>query len=363
MKRWLGVILAAWLGLGLAQAGQVRVLLGDNQKVVVSATSQFGVWNLQGQVAQVPGPLGLSLQASGSGINMGGRNLGSWVGVMPQGGLVRFAGRNYRGRLRIVNDGGRLLVINEVPIEDYLRGVLPGEVPASFPLEALKAQAVSARTYTLAHLGAHKYYDICATAQCQVYKGADAETPVHNQAVEATGGLVLGYGGKPIDAVYHADSGGRTASAGEVWGRDLPYLAVRDDPFTISRPWSVTVTPERLAQALAAFGVRIGPAGKIEAVKYSPSGRITRLRVAGSAGTQILEGNKLTRIMSALGLPSTQARFSGNGPWVFSGRGNGHGVGMSQWGARGFAMAGWNFASILAYYYPGTQISGFRFTR
>ena len=363
MKKGLVIILVAWLSLGLAQGGQVRVLLGEGQRVVVSATSPFGVWNLQGQVAQVPGPIALNLQASGGGVSMGGRSLGSWVGIMPQGGFVRFAGRSYRGRIRVINDGGRLLVVNEVGLEDYLKGVLPGEVPASFPVEALKAQAVSARTYALAHLGSHKYYDLCATAQCQVYKGANAETPVHNQAVEATRGLVLGYGGKPIDAVYHADSGGRTASAGEAWGRDLPYLAVREDPFTISRPWSVTVTPERLAQAMAALGAGIGPAGKIEAVKYSPSGRIARLRVTGSGGTRILEGNQLTRIMSALGLPSTQARFSGSGPWVFSGRGNGHGVGMSQWGARGFAMAGWNFASILAYYYPGAQISGFRFTR
>ena len=132
----------------------------------------------------------------------------------------------YRGTIHIINNDGDLTVINDVGIEDYVKGVTPAEMPSSWNLEALKAQAIAVRSYAIANLGKHakEGFDLVDTVQDQVYNGVLAETPATNQAVEETEGLVLTYDNKIISTMYSASAGGQTKSALEAWGNDIPYL-------------------------------------------------------------------------------------------------------------------------------------------
>lgn len=144
----------------------------------------------------------------------------------PAGGFVSAKGKWYRGILIVQNKNKKLTVINEVDLEDYLKGVVPSEMPSSWELEALKAQAIAARSYALANLGkrASLGYDLKDTPEDQAYGGASAETSKTNLAVESTGGQVLTYNMKVIPAYYSASAGGQTINASTAWGNDLPFI-------------------------------------------------------------------------------------------------------------------------------------------
>lgn len=365
MKRGLLVILFALVLGAAAQPPPVRVLLEETGLAVVELEGAHSLWNWAGRIADDGGPRVYRLLASDRGIELvcddppcpASGYMGNLLSFVPREGAFAVSGRRYRGFLRVVWQDGRLLLINRVGLEDYLRGVLPGEVPASFPFEVLRAQAILARTYTLSRLGSNPYYDLCDTARCQVYLGLDAETPRHTQAVRATAGRILAYRGEPISAVYHADSGGTTAAAEEVWGGPIPYLQARDDPWSLAKRWRVQVNPRQVQRVLQDLGFDPGAVQSMKVLDKGPSGRITRLEIVGTSARIVLETPKSARFLRALGLPSTLASLSG---WTFSGRGSGHGVGMSQWGARGFAKRGWNYREILAYYYPHTVLTSYR---
>jgi stage II sporulation protein D len=317
------IVLVCFFLLGLAQAQQdllLRVLLAE----ATNGTVQLGPHQRQGAYGMRDSGSGAFRITVGSGeVLVDGQSAGPWVEFVPADGFT-FGGRSYRGNLLVVWQAGRALFINRVWLEDYLLGVVPGEVPASFPDPVLQAQAILARTFALYRLNPKGLYDLCATERCQVYLGRSAETPRHTQAVYATRSLIVSYNQKPITAVYHADSGGYTAASVEVWGNNVPYLVARPDPLAVSpsSSWSRTL----------------------------------RLRIVGSSGSVELDAPQSTRLLRGLGLPSTRVRFDG---WQVFGQGSGHGVGMSQWGARGLALQGWDFRQILGYYYPGTFLSSF----
>ena len=366
MKRgFLVVLFAFFLGAHAAQPATVRVLLEETGLAEVRLEGPHALWSWAGRVAAVDGPMSYRLLASDRGIELvcddppcpASGYMGNLLSFVPREGAFAVGGRRYRGFLRVVWQEGRLLLINRVGLEDYLQGVLPGEVPASFPFEVLRAQAILARTYTLSRLGSSPYYDLCDSARCQVYLGLDAETARHTQAVRATAGRILAFHGEPISAVYHADSGGTTAAAEEVWGGRVPYLQARDDPWSLSKRWRVQVSARQVQRVLQDLGYAPGAVQSMKVLAKGASGRIVRLEVVGSGTRIVLETPKVGRFLRALGLPSTLASLSG---WTFDGRGSGHGVGMSQWGARGFAQRGWNYREILAYYYPQTVLTSFR---
>ena len=141
-------------------------------------------------------------------------------------GYVCAKSKWYRGILMIHNKGGKLTVINDVPIEDYIKGVVPAEMPSSWEAEAHKAQAIAARSYAIANLGkrASLGFDLKDTPEDQAYGGASAESARTNKAVEDTNGIVLTYGTKVISAYYSASAGGQSVTASDVWGSNLPYL-------------------------------------------------------------------------------------------------------------------------------------------
>jgi stage II sporulation protein D len=328
----------------LTEASVGSVQLGPHQRNSAFGSQDFGAGTLR--VAAGPGEVLLD-----------GQSAGPWVEFVPADGFA-LGGRIYRGNLLAVWQAGRVLFINRVWLEDYLLGVVPSEVPASFPDPVLQAQAILARTFALYRLNPQGLYDLCATERCQVYRGRSVETARHTRAVLATRSLIVSYNQQPITAVYHSDSGGHTAAAAEVWGGSVPYLVSRLDPFAQSPggSWSRTLSPAALARSLASQGIQIGSIQSIAPLLLSASGRPLRLQVVGSSHTIELDGPQSTRLLRGLGLPSTRVRFDG---WQVFGQGNGHGVGMSQWGARGLALQGWDFRQILGYYYPGTYLSSF----
>ena len=143
-----------------------------------------------------------------------------------EGGFVSVKRRWYRGQFKIINDGGGLTVMNDLPLELYIRGVVPSEMPSSWEHEAHKAQAIAARSYALANLGKRgKYgYDLKDTPEDQAYGGASAETTQTNDAVSETEGIVLVCQGKIVPAYYSASAGGKTNTGSQVWSHDLPFL-------------------------------------------------------------------------------------------------------------------------------------------
>jgi len=355
MKRLL--VLFLWL-LASALALEVRVLLSEETSGVVELSGAHTVWGPAGPIFSKNGPARYRLRLRKGEVWLEGRALGRRVSFVPKRGDFRLGKRRYPGFLRLVVRDGRLLWVNVVEVEDYLEGVLPGEMPAWFPLEALKAQAVIARTYAIERLGSHPDYDLCATSRCQVYLGKSEAADAYRPAIRASRGYLLAYRGRPVKAVYHADSGGMTASSQEVWGKRYPYLAARPDPYTRARSWREEPGGERVRAALAAMGLSVGEFYGFQVLARSESDRIARLLVWGSGGQVELSAPRVTTFLRRLGLPSTMAWVEDGR--IFVGRGLGHGVGLSQWGARGLARRGYTYREILGHYYPGTVLAPYQ---
>ncbi len=295
------------------------------------------------------------------------------------GGGVVWNGRRYRGSVDVVADGGVVAVVNRLDLEDYLRGVLPGEIGSRDPRDraALQAQAVAARSYAAARMGERRtLFDVTATVSDQVYGGMSVERPETDDAVRATRGLVLTWGDRIITAPYHSHGGAVTAAADEVfWKRGSePYLRPVDDhtpsggcfcDVSGNRGWERRFSLADLGRLLGTHGreAGVGTLGEVRAVRVvstGPSGRVTGLELGTSTGAVILRGNDIRFVLRTDGaiLPSTNFTLEVSGASVvLRGVGNGHGVGMSQWGAIGRARAGQDARAILAAYYPGTRLS------
>ena len=348
------LVLALWL-FSLVLALDLKVLVYQGTEGEVRVLGPHAVWGPSGVLFSRGEAASYRVRLLRGQLWLEGKAAGDRLSFVPRGGDFELNGRRYPGFLRVVARGDAVLWVNVVGLEDYLEGVLPGEMPASFPLEALKAQAVIARTYALAHLASHPDYDLCATNRCQTYVGRAGASSRYRAAIRATRGRLLAYAGQPINAVYHADSGGRTASSREVWGKTYPYLKPRPDPYTRSRAWRVTPNPGVVRRALQLVGIRLGRVTGFEVLGRTGSGRIGALRIRGSGGSAVLRAPRVTAFLRALGLPSTLARLEGG--WTFVGQGYGHGVGLSQWGAKGLADRGYGWREILGHYYPGTVLA------
>ena len=279
-------------------------------------------------------------------------------------GFVQVAESPYRGYITLLKKNG-ITVVNNVLVEDYLYGVVPKEMPASWNIEALRAQSVAARTFALKNRGRHRVdgYDLCNTAECQVYEGMNAETTASNDAVDATHGEVLFYQGEIADALFHTDSGGMTESSENVWGSYVPYLRAVPEVQAQTLPWNRSVPSPLFVQKIEAVDKKIGTLKEIKLSPLqigtgkgdrSPSGRILTMRIIGDQGSTVLDGNKIRSLFS---LPSTLFNVRMQKSTVeFSGYGSGHGLGMSQWGAQALAERGKNYKEILRYYYTGVSV-------
>ena len=263
--------------------------------------------------------------------------------------------------VRIVRRGldGRESV-ETVDLEDYVAAVVGAEMPPGFPAAALQAQAVAARTYAvLKKLEARtegRDADLGTSTRSQVYPGQGAVDPRARAAAEATRGEVLVKDHLPIGAYYHSTCGGRTESGAEALGRDLPYLPsvecgrCQDSP---KARWTRRLSAEELGRA-AGLG---GAATSVAVTARTPSGRAAAVEVASGERRVRLPGPELRQLVGLDRLPSLAFTVREEpGAFLFEGRGSGHGAGLCQWGAAGWARAGEGYRQILARYYPGTEI-------
>ena len=297
--------------------------------------------------------------------------------------------RAYRGEIILRPGSKGFTVVNRLPLEEYLYAVLPSEMYSFWPAEALKAQAVAARSYTLASMGTYssKGFDLYGSVRSAAYQGVTNESPLTTQAVNATQGEVLAYKGKPLKAYYSANSGGYTEDSRVVWGEDDGMAAVADllgkkrnsylslealQSWLTSRPASYSATPPfysassyRWTKWVSAAEIerranrvkKIGKLVEIISLGRGISGRIDKLELFGVDGSLIVRGDRIRGILGDL--RSNLFTFrpvigKGGNPdyFIFTGGGWGHGVGMDQDGAAGMASAGYTYKQILSHYYP-----------
>lgn len=286
------------------------------------------------------------------------------------GAMFSFAGKTYRGGPALVDGPDRRqALVATLPLDAYLYGVVPLEIGKRWPDAALQAQAIVARTYALAHRSSGRAYDLVAHEGDQVWGTIDDESPETNGAVDATSGQIVSFGGGLASVFYGSCCGGHTADATHLWGSaDLPYLRGVPDPYCLSASpdarWTTTLSVGQLVSALTA---RLAPVGTIRSIVLrdpQPDER-RALAIAGTTGSLELSSAQvrlavgprilrsgLWRSLTVQGdpaLPGTQI--------VIEGAGRGHGVGLCQWGARVMAQQGRSARDIVAFYFPGTQIT------
>lgn len=327
---------------------------------------------------------------------------------------INVNGKRYRTSIELrTYPGSDITVINQLTMNDYLNGVVPLEIGTTdTPFEALKAQSVAARTYAVAN---HKHedsgFDLCNSTCCQVYGGYEVENLATNNAIKATEGMVVTYGGALAQLYYFGSSGGATANSENVWSKAIPYLQSVADPYEVTKYWSYSFTADEMTRHMENIGRNIGIVTNVETVEVSDSGHVTELKVTGTTGYAIFNrvnarsafpnylpsqvfsvgggngytvknsGNVLENI-SFLGaqvrtsfgtqtlstsspvyakdgngnLVLIQTNNTSSGNFVVTGAGSGHGVGMSQRGAMGMASAGFTYIDILKHYFTGVEI-------
>lgn len=310
------------------------------------------------------------------------------------GALVRTNGKTYRGALNLVPTDSGVLAVNALPMEEYLRGVVPleiGERPAA-ERAAVEAQAVAARSYTVTRVlaaragnGRSADFDLIASVGDQVYGGREAERPVADAAVRETASLVLLLGGRVVTAPFYSTCGGETAAAEEVWRSDgEPHLKRVSDRIPGSDRYYCDIAPRFawtrelsgseldavVRRYLGAYqSVPAGGPGRVRAVTVesrTPSGRVANLVIETDGGRYSVRGNDARSVLrspggellnSAYFQVSTETSAGRIIRAVIRGNGYGHGVGLCQWGAIGRARAGQDARTILQTYYRGTTIS------
>lgn len=335
--------------------------------------------------------------------------------------LVKISnGHTYRGSFFLKPNGSKIEIINFLDMEDYLKGVVPSEMPASWPKEALKAQAISARSY------AANTMMLTSTASSQVYRGYSGEDARTNAAIQETAGLLVKYNGKPIQTFFFSTSGGRTANVGDVWNsnqKDFPYLVSVDDPYESSpySNWSETFPSETLLKSFG-FTDLTAQIKDITLSKTGANGEVRGVTLKTSVGDKTVTGNEsvirklfpvananvynqlysnwfdakvngtgssidlsvqtpsgntpigemkgqkvqtangeITLTDSNVSIQTSNGIVNNEGTGINSvtlnGKGWGHRIGMSQYGAKGFAERGWTAEQILTHYFQGTIVS------
>ena len=325
----------------------------------------------------------------------------------------------YRGELHVRRTDSDFSVVNHVELADYLASVVGAEMPSSWELEALKTQAVAARTYAIQRVTPGDPYDLCDNQNCQAYDGVRSESDRTRAAVTETAGVVAVFGDVPIEALYSANAGDITEDSENVWGNAVPYLRSVGSPTDAAAlsvswgasgyRWTRVITLRDLAGYRALRSAGVGSVIRLEVLEWTDSGRPLRVLIVGTTGELGLFGDE---VRTALGLPSAFVEFEvepassltlvGAKPTRFGeffneghrlvsvrrsvafdvapagvslvngsvrtavferaeaviikGRGFGHGLGMSQWGAQGMALEGHTYDEILTHYYSGIDL-------
>ncbi|MBO5452400.1 MAG: SpoIID/LytB domain-containing protein [Clostridia bacterium] len=329
-------------------------------------------------------------------------------------GFISLNGKKYRGSLQIINlKNGKMTLINKVNMEEYLYSVLPYEMATGWPMEALKAQAVCARTYAATSMGRFSQhgFDLTDNTLSQMYGGVSGEKDDCTRAVDETRGMIVTYNGRPASVFYYASSSGETLDVKDVWGSSYPYLVSVSDEYQASvvkdnAKWTASFTVDEITQKMNNAGYDLGTITDIEINELSPQGAVTMLTVKGTKTSAVFQRERARTIFGfrsqvytvvpqrdnsqtvcVLGadgkasltgvtvLASNGKAFSDSviirgaddtktfsfggetKGFSFTGYGYGHGIGMSQNGAKGMANAGFTYDQILTHYFKGTDIS------
>ncbi|MDO4552695.1 MAG: SpoIID/LytB domain-containing protein [Bacillota bacterium] len=338
------------------------------------------------------------------------------------GGSVALEGYGYRGGLMLqADENGRISVVNCLGLEEYLYGVLNNEMSYAYPMEALKAQAVAARSYAVTGIGSHASsgFDLCTSTHCQVYSGVRGEHSQTTAAVDATAGLALHVGGEIVQANYHANSGGYTSNSEDVWSAAVSHLRAVEDGYSPLYSWQHSYTFAQLQELLEGAGYDPGEVEAVSITGRTSYGSVLSLEIKGSRETVALQKSAIRSVLGAGLVKSLRFDISSDGSGqggesgltassgtaekalsqefyiisedgsvslaptaflyvkgsqdvarvsnssldtvegeqvVFTGTGYGHGVGMSQQGARAMAEEGFSFEDILHFYYTGVEI-------
>lgn len=276
---------------------------------------------------------------------------------------IKVNGKPYRGLLEVVFQKNGLLVINELPLEQYLVGVINSEISSTWPMETIKVQAVIARTYAVAKRTERSkaLFHLESTVMDQAYDGSDQEDSRAARGVHETEGQILTYKGAAIQAFYHANCGGKTEASQNVWGVALPYLQGIDCQYCAtgnSSTWEQALPLSRIENALKSAGQKVSGLSDIKAGSRNNRDRLTTVLLVSDRGTITLPATKFRMAVGSTTIKSTNFTVRvENGTSFFSGIGYGHGVGLCQWGARQRALDGFSYTEILSYYYPGTRLS------
>ncbi len=337
---------------GAATDELVRVLLYEG-----SGPIRLGV-TASGSTRQIWKKVGIK----GAGLEINGQSVGR-AALIESGQPIEWAKKHYRGQIRVQRAGAGVLIINELSLDEYVAGTLFREAYSTWKLEALYAQAVVARTYAMAQMEKSRAapYDLRSDTTSQVYGGVDAERERALSIVRKTSGEYVSYLGKPILAAYHANAGGQTASAQEVWGEEIPYLvsiSIEDEWESPDAYWRLELSPKELGRVLASAGFAVGKIKRIEISKRTSSGRVEQITFHGTRQNAKTSGKELRELLGFTVLRSTlfEVQPTEEGNFIFVGSGYGHGVGMSQWGAQSMALDGKGYREILAHFYPGTSL-------
>ncbi len=282
--------------------------------------------------------------------------------VESKGTPLSLNGNPYRGMLELHNIIGKIYAINIVKMDNYLFSVVPGEIPSSWDMQALKAQAVAARTYTYHHLLNRKkkqLYDLDASTNFQVYKGMSSEKPSTTLAVLETSGEIISHNHKPILAYFHSTCGGKTADDDYIWkGKGKTYLTVVKCDYCSQSPHYRWEEKLSLFEIKKSLGKKYRNIGKIKRISFTRRfGRVSSVEILHSSGKISLSGNSFRLLFPPKKLKSMYftSQKSGSG-LLIRGRGWGHGVGLCQWGAEGMAERGANYRAILKYYYRNIRL-------
>jgi stage II sporulation protein D len=364
---WLGVLL--WMVLIFpAQASVImrvaikrdvkQVKVGSSTAAIIKDGSGNSLGKLPGREAYYAQPV------------PGGVALDKWKSALfwiePEGkGFVYIGDRWYRGRTLVIPTEKGLTAVNWIDLEEYLYSVLGGEMDARWHPEALKAQAIAARSYALYRRQkeqANPLFDVGNTPdRWQIYKGVIAEHPKIYEAVDATAGQVLTHNNQIIESVFHACSGGHTENVEDVWGNKLDYLRAVPD-FDLNNPnlaktapkcqWQKSFSSTEISKKFP----EIGNIKEIKPVELSPFNSVKKLQIVGEKGIKELKGEQ---VRTSLKLNSTRFTVSKgeDNTFVLNGLGWGHGLGMSQYGAMYLATQGYNHLQILNHYYKNVALA------
>jgi stage II sporulation protein D len=294
------------------------------------------------------------------GLSVNGRAMGRLTVSAPV--FIQVNGKKYRGGVEISPADKGMLVVNELPLEDYLAGLINCEISSQWPMEAIKAQAVVARSYAYFQREARKnaIYHLESTVIDQVYDGCSIEDSRAVRGVRETTGEVLTYNNNVIQSFFHSNCGGHTESSENVWGYAFPYLKGIDCSYCLSAPsakWEQALSLDSIETLLRSNAYQVAGLRDIKTGRRNRSGRVTELTLIGMNGHLTISAVSFRKAVGYTLIKCTnfEVRIAGDNA-VFTGIGYGHGVGLCQWGAKQRAGDGFDYREILSYYYPGTRL-------